>query len=42
MPPVEDKVKSSKCHSKISEKEYNPSKNKYHPIKDAFWNHGEL
>jgi hypothetical protein len=38
----EDEEKYSECHNKISEMEYDPSKKNYHPIKDAFWNHGQL
>lgn len=27
--------------SKVSEKEFDPTKKNYHPIKDAFWDHGQ-
>lgn len=26
---------------KVTEKEFDPTKKNYHPIKDAFWNHGQ-
>lgn len=32
---------SPKHHDKISESKYDPTKKNYHPIKDAFWDHGQ-
>lgn len=38
---IKNADKSPKHHDKISEKDYNPSKNNYHPIQDAFWDHNK-
>jgi len=39
--PIEALDKSLKCHEKISESNYNPTKKDYHPIKDAFWDYDQ-
>ena len=32
---------NKKASGKDEGKDYNPAKNKYHPINDAFWSQGE-
>lgn len=39
-PETETEASPKSC-KKVAENEYDPTKKNYHPIKDAFWDHGQ-